>query len=84
MIIGLRWTRGAFNIAVYAATLRAKGRIAATLLERATRRYRQRVWLVAADWCLELGHLIATILLAITDYHAGQRHTTPLPHSTLS
>jgi uncharacterized membrane protein YccF (DUF307 family) len=71
-IIGLPWTRAAFNIAVY--TLLPFGQKA---VSRAT--YGQHdlgtgpfgilgnvLWLVLAGWWLALAHLITAIMLAIT------------------
>ena len=72
-IIGLPWTRAAFNIAVY--TLLPFGQKAVSRAEY----YGSEdvgtgslgflgnvVWLVLAGWWLALGHLITAILLAVT------------------
>jgi uncharacterized membrane protein YccF (DUF307 family) len=72
-IIGLPWTRAAFNIAVY--TLLPFGQKAVSRAEY----YGSRdvgtgplgvigniVWLVLAGWWLALGHLVTAILLGIT------------------
>ena len=72
-IIGLPWTRAAFNIAVY--TLLPFGK---TAVSRADYTGRQDlgtgplgtlgniVWLVFAGWWLALGHLVFALGLAIT------------------
>lgn len=72
-IIGLPWTRAAFNIAVY--TLLPFGQKAVSREDY----YGEEdigtgpfgflgnlVWLVLAGWWLALGHLITAILLAVT------------------
>jgi uncharacterized membrane protein YccF (DUF307 family) len=72
-IIGLPWTRAAFNIAVY--TLLPFGQKAVSRTEY----YGSHdvgtgplgvigniVWLVLAGWWLALGHLVTAILLGIT------------------
>ena len=72
-IIGLPWTRAAFNIAVY--TLLPFGQKAVSRAEY----YGSEdvgtgplgflgniVWLVLAGWWLALGHLVTAILLAVT------------------
>ena len=72
-IVGLPWTRAAFNIAVY--TLLPFGQKAVSRAEY----YGSEdvgtgplgvlgniVWLVLAGWWLALGHLITAILLAVT------------------
>jgi uncharacterized membrane protein YccF (DUF307 family) len=72
-IVGLPWTRAAFNIAVY--TLLPFGQKAVSRVEY----YGSEdvgtgplgvlgniVWLVLAGWWLALGHLITAILLAVT------------------
>ena len=72
-IIGLPWTRAAFNIALY--TLLPFGQKAVSRAEY----YGSEdigtgpfgllgniVWLVLAGWWLALGHLITAILLAVT------------------
>jgi len=71
-IIGLPWTRAAFNIGLY--TLLPFGQRAVSRAE-----YGQRdlgtgplgvlgniLWLILAGWWLALGHLITAIMLAIT------------------
>jgi uncharacterized membrane protein YccF (DUF307 family) len=71
-IIGLPWTRAAFNIAAY--TLLPFGQKA---VSRADRGYEDVgtgplgvlgnvLWLILAGWWLALGHLITAIVLAIT------------------
>src|SRR5437667_2564461 len=72
-IIGLPWTRAAFNIALY--TLLPFGQ---TAVSRAAYTGREDlgtgllgamgnlIWLVLAGWWLALGHLITAIVLAIT------------------
>jgi uncharacterized membrane protein YccF (DUF307 family) len=72
-IIGLPWTRAAFNIALY--TLLPFGQ---TAVSRAAYTGRDDlgtgplgaignlIWLVLAGWWLALGHLITAVLLAIT------------------
>src|SRR6476619_2087181 len=71
-IIGLPWTRAAFNIAVY--TLLPFGQKA---VSRAAYGHNDIgtgalgilgnvLWLVLAGWWLALGHLITAIMLAIT------------------
>ena len=72
-IIGLPWTRAAFNIALY--TLLPFGQ---TAVSRAAYTGRgdlgtgalgaigNLIWLVLAGWWLALGHLITAALLAIT------------------
>ena len=72
-IIGLPWTRAAFNIAVY--TLLPFGQKAVSRAEYSGREdlgtgplglLGNIVWLVLAGWWLALGHLITALLLAIT------------------
>jgi uncharacterized membrane protein YccF (DUF307 family) len=72
-IIGLPWTRAAFNIAAYA--LLPFGQKAVSRAEYFGREdigtgpfgmLGNIVWLVLAGWWLALGHLITAILLAIT------------------
>ena len=73
-IIGLPWTRAAFNIAVlHAAAVRPQGGVARRLSPAATTSAPARsgcigniVWLVLAGWWLALGHLITAIVLAVT------------------
>ena len=72
-IVGLPWTRAAFNIALY--TLLPFGQ---TAVSRAAYTGREDlgtgllgaignlIWLVLAGWWLALGHLITAIVLAIT------------------
>ena len=72
-IIGLPWTRAAFNIAVY--TLLPFGK---TAVSRAAYTGREDlgtgplgtlgniIWLVFAGWWLALGHLVFALALAIT------------------
>ncbi|HEY5505127.1 MAG TPA: YccF domain-containing protein [Sedimentisphaerales bacterium] len=72
-IIGLPWTRAAFNIAVY--TLLPFGQRAVSRAEYFGSEdvgtgplgvLGNIVWLVLAGWWLALGHLITAILLAVT------------------
>src|SRR5450755_285773 len=72
-IIGLPWTRAAFNIASY--TLLPFGQKAVSRAEYIGREdvgtgllgmLGNIVWLVLAGWWLALGHLITAILLAVT------------------
>jgi len=72
-IIGLPWTRAAFNIALY--TLLPFGQ---TAVSRAAYTGREDlgtgvlgaignlIWLVLAGWWLALGHLLTALVLAIT------------------
>jgi uncharacterized membrane protein YccF (DUF307 family) len=72
-IVGLPWTRAAFNIALY--TLFPFGQ---TAVSRAAHTGRDDlgtgalgaignlIWLILAGWWLALGHLITAIVLAIT------------------
>ena len=72
-IVGLPWTRAAFNIALY--TLLPFGQ---TAVSRAAHTGRgdlgtgplgaigNLIWLVLAGWWLALGHLLTAVLLAIT------------------
>ena len=72
-IIGLPWTRAAFNIAAY--TLLPFGQKAVSRAEYYGREdlgsgplaiLGNIVWLVLAGWWLALGHLITALLLAVT------------------
>ena len=72
-IVGLPWTRAAFNIASY--TLLPFGQKAVSRAEYIGREdvgtglfgmLGNIVWLVLAGWWLALGHLITAILLAVT------------------
>jgi len=72
-IIGLPWTRAAFNIALY--TLLPFGQRAVSRAEYyghedlgtgALGMLGNIIWLILAGWWLALGHLITAILLAIT------------------
>jgi uncharacterized membrane protein YccF (DUF307 family) len=72
-IIGLPWTRAAFNIAAY--TLLPFGHKAVSRAEYFGREdagtgalgfIGNIVWLVLAGWWLALGHLIIAVLLAVT------------------
>jgi uncharacterized membrane protein YccF (DUF307 family) len=72
-IIGLPWSRAAFNIAVY--TLLPFGQKAVSRAEYSGQRdvgtgplgdLGNIVWLVLAGWWLALGHAIAAIILAVT------------------
>jgi uncharacterized membrane protein YccF (DUF307 family) len=72
-IVGLPWTRAAFNIASY--TLFPFGRMAISRAEYFGREdvgtglfgaIGNVVWLVLAGWWLALGHVITAVLLAIT------------------
>jgi uncharacterized membrane protein YccF (DUF307 family) len=72
-IVGLPWTRAAFNIALY--TLLPFGQ---TAVSRAAHTGRDDlgtgalgaignlIWLILAGWWLALGHLITAVILAIT------------------
>ena len=72
-IVGLPWTRAAFNIALY--TLLPFGQ---TAVSRAAYTGRDDlgtgplgaignlIWLVLAGWWLALGHLVTAVLLAVT------------------
>ena len=72
-IVGLPWTRAAFNIALY--TLLPFGQ---TAVSRAEHRGRgdlgtgplgaigNLIWLVLAGWWLALGHVVTALLLALT------------------
>ena len=72
-IVGLPWTRAAFNIALY--TLMPFGQ---TAVSRAAHTGRDDlgtgalgaignlIWLILAGWWLALGHLITAVVLAIT------------------
>jgi uncharacterized membrane protein YccF (DUF307 family) len=72
-IVGLPWTRAAFNIGVY--TLLPFGQTAVSRAEYSGTEdlgtgllgfLGNLIWLVLAGWWLALGHLIAAVLLAIT------------------
>ncbi len=72
-IIGLPWTRAAFNIALYA--LLPFGQQAVSRAEYTGHQdfgtgpfgvLGNLIWLVFAGWWLALGHLITAVLLAIT------------------
>ncbi|HEV8465008.1 MAG TPA: YccF domain-containing protein [Pseudolabrys sp.] len=72
-IIGLPWTRAAFNIGVYA--LLPFGQTAISRAEYSGTEdlgtgllgfLGNLIWLILAGWWLALGHLITAILLAIT------------------
>ena len=72
-IVGLPWTRAAFNIASY--TLLPFGQKAVSRAQYAGSAdvgtgplgvLGNIVWLVLAGWWLALGHLITAILLAVT------------------
>src|SRR5512139_1462436 len=72
-IIGIPWTRAAFNIAVY--TLLPFGQKAVSREEYFGREdigtgpfgfLGNLVWLLLAGWWLALGHLVVAILLAVT------------------
>jgi uncharacterized membrane protein YccF (DUF307 family) len=72
-IIGLPWTRAAFNIALY--TLLPFGQKAVSRAEYSGSEdigtgllgfLGNLIWLVLAGWWLALGHLITAFLLAIT------------------
>jgi uncharacterized membrane protein YccF (DUF307 family) len=72
-IIGLPWTRAAFNIALY--TLLPFGQKAVSRAEHSGTDdigtgllgfVGNLIWLVLAGWWLALGHLITAFLLAIT------------------
>ncbi|MGH7045528.1 MAG: YccF domain-containing protein [Stellaceae bacterium] len=72
-IIGLPWTRAAFNIAFY--TLLPFGHRAVSRAEYMGESdlgtgplgcFGNVIWLVLAGWWLALGHLIIAVLLAIT------------------
>ncbi len=72
-IVGLPWTRAAFNIALY--TLLPFGQKAVSRAEHTGRAdlgtgplgtLGNLVWLVLAGWWLALGHLVTAVLLAVT------------------
>ena len=72
-IVGLPWTRAAFNIASY--TLLPFGQKAVSRAEYSGSKDLDTgplgimgnvVWLVLAGWWLALGHLVTALLLAIT------------------
>ncbi len=72
-IVGLPWTRAAFNIASY--TLLPFGQKAVSRAEYSGARdigtgplgaVGNLIWLVLAGWWLALGHLITAVLLAVT------------------
>ena len=72
-IVGLPWTRAAFNIALY--TLAPFGRMAVSRAEYTGQEdlgtgplgiLGNLIWLVLAGWWLALGHVITAIFLAIT------------------
>ena len=72
-IVGLPWTRAAFNIAVYTLMpfgQKAVDRAEYTGIENAGTGplgvIGNIIWLVLAGWWLALGHLITAILLAVT------------------
>ena len=72
-IVGLPWTRAAFNIASYTllpfgqkAVSRAQYSGSADLGTGPLGVLGNIVWLVLAGWWLALGHLITAILLAVT------------------
>jgi uncharacterized membrane protein YccF (DUF307 family) len=72
-IVGLPWTRAAFNIAAY--TLFPFGQMAVSRADYTGRQdlgtgplgfLGNVVWLLLAGWWLALGHLVTAILLAVT------------------
>lgn len=72
-IVGLPWTRAAFNIALY--TLLPFGQTAVSRAEHTGRddfgtgslgAIGNLIWLVLAGWWLALGHVVTAVLLAIT------------------
>ena len=72
-IVGLPWTRAAFNIASYTllpfgqkAVSRAQYSGSADIGTGPLGAVGNIVWLVLAGWWLALGHLITAILLAVT------------------
>jgi uncharacterized membrane protein YccF (DUF307 family) len=72
-IVGLPWTRAAFNIALYAllpfgyrAVSRAEYTGRADLGTGPLGTLGNLLWLVLAGWWLALGHLLTAIVLAIT------------------
>jgi uncharacterized membrane protein YccF (DUF307 family) len=72
-IVGLPWTRAAFNIALYAllpfgyrAVSRAEYTGRADLGTGLLGTLGNLLWLVLAGWWLALGHLLTAIALAIT------------------
>ena len=72
-IVGLPWTRAAFNIALYTLMpfgQKAVNRAEYTGVENAGTGplglIGNIIWLVLAGWWLALGHLITAILLAVT------------------
>jgi uncharacterized membrane protein YccF (DUF307 family) len=72
-IVGLPWTRAAFNIALYtllpfgqAAVSRAAYTGREDLGTGALGAVGNLIWLVLGGWWLALGHLVTAVLLAIT------------------
>ena len=72
-IVGLPWTRAAFNIALYtllpfgqAAVSRAAYTGREDLGTGALGALGNLIWLILAGWWLALGHLITAVVLAIT------------------
>lgn len=72
-IVGLPWTRAAFNIALY--TLLPFGQTAVSRAEHTGHddlgtgplgAIGNLIWLVLAGWWLALGHVITAVLLAVT------------------
>jgi len=72
-IVGLPWTRAAFNIAAY--TLLPFGYVAVSRAEYTGREdvgtgplgvIGNLIWIVLAGWWLALGHLVTAVLLAVT------------------
>src|SRR5271170_2228425 len=72
-IVGLPWTRSAFNIALY--TLMPFGQKAVSRAEYAGHEdlgtgplglIGNLIWLVLAGWWLALGHLVTAVILAVT------------------
>ncbi|HKS86424.1 MAG TPA: YccF domain-containing protein [Pseudolabrys sp.] len=72
-IVGLPWTRAAFNIGVYTllpfgqkAVSRAEHTGAEDIGTGVLGMLGNIIWLVLAGWWLALGHLVTAVLLAIT------------------
>ena len=72
-IVGLPWTRAAFNVALY--TLLPFGQKAVSRAEYTGRAdlgtgplgtLGNLIWLVLAGWWLALGHIVTAVLLAVT------------------
>ena len=65
-IIGLPWTRAAFNIAAYTLLPFGQKAVSRTEYYGPLGVLGNVLWLILAGWWLALGHLITAIMLAIT------------------